>query len=266
MPDTQPNRIQGVEEATGRTTFSAPQPAARVPNCNGFAQALHGAMWLVFRPAAGSAILAYGAATTFFQYWIVRLVEERVRHHDRLGLAFINLVLMPAGQALVLAVFFEAAGDYCFMPPQIPSAFARGLSRIFPLWIGAMAGFLFGGLLLSVLPHVGKYFRDPEVSIFCGGFFVVVAYKTPGLISGLWGAWVFARDRPLMAMGLLALAKGISLACRYVMGILMARRGGGQRRRKATPRSLLALVLGISSTLMLVPLLAVLRLLSDSPH
>jgi hypothetical protein len=207
--------------------------------------------------AAGS-ILAYGVVTTLFQYWIVSLVEERVRLRDHPGVALVNLALMPAGQALLLAVFFEVIGSY-LTKPHPSSSLTTGLSLIFPLWVTALSGFFFGGLLLAVLPRVGKYLREPEVSIFCGGLFIAVAYKHPGLTSGLWAMWVFGRHHLLMAIGLLVLAKGISLGSRYVTTLLMARGRADQRLRKEIPRLPLALAFGTSSTLMLVPLLALLH-------
>lgn len=212
----------------------------------------------------GGVILSYGVITTCFQYWIVTLVEERARRRDRFGLAWVNLALMPAGQALALAVVFDAAGRYV-IPSSVPSHLTAEPWRIFSFWVSALAGFFFVGLLLTVLPVVGKYFREPEVSIFCGGLFIAVAYKAPGLASGLREAWVFGRDHPLMTIGLLVLGKGISLACRYGIGLPLARRGTGPGRRNGAPRLALALVLGASSTLMLIPLLALLRGLAGIP-
>ncbi len=230
----------------------------------GFLQSLGVTASVAFVAVAAGAILAYGAVTTLFQYWIVSLVEERVRLRDRPGVALVNVILMPAGQALLLAVFFEVVGNFLTRPHASPSLTA-GLSRIFPLWVTALSGFFFGGLLLAVLPRVGKHLRDAEVSIFCGGLFIAVAYDHPGLTSGLWAMWVFGRYHLLMAVGLLVLAKGISLGCRYAITLLMARGRADQRLRKEIPRLPLALAFGASSTLMLVPLLALLRFLIVRP-
>jgi hypothetical protein len=230
----------------------------------GFLQSLGATASGAFVAVAAGAILGYGVVTTLFQYWIVSLVEERVRLRDRPGVALVNLALMPAGQALLLAVFFEVTGNSLTRPHASPSL-TTGLSRIFPLWVTALSGFFFGGLLLAVLPRVGKHFREPEVSIFCGGLFVAVAYNHPGLTSGLCAMWVFGRHHLLMAVGLLALAKGVSLGCRYVITLLMARAREDQRLRKESPRLPLALAFGTSSTLMLVPLLALLHFLNVRP-
>jgi hypothetical protein len=167
---------------------------------------------------------------------------------------------MPAGQALLLAVFFGVIGNSLTRPHAFFNLTA-GLSRILPLWVTALSGFFFGGLLLAVLPRAGKYLREPEISIFCGGLFITVAYKHPGLTSGLWEVWLFGSHHLPMGIGLLVLAKGISLGCRYVIGLLMAWRRADQGLRNGSSRVLLALALGTSSTFMLVPLLALLRVL-----
>ncbi|MFQ5848338.1 MAG: hypothetical protein ACE5IQ_11800 [Candidatus Methylomirabilales bacterium] len=211
-----------------------------------------------------SAIVAYGVATTLFQWRIVSLVEERARRRNRQGLALVNLVLMPAGQAMLLALFFEVGGGYWIASP-LPSAPAAGLPRIVPLWISAISGFLFG-LLLTVLPPVGKYLREPEISIFFAALSTAAAYKAGGLVQGWQEIWAFGRDHPLMAVGLLALAKGISLICRYVAVLLSQREHGGRGGRKTMPGSFLAMILGISSTLMLIPVFIFLGFSPVSPH
>lgn len=231
----------------------------------GFLESLVVAASIAFLRVAVGAILAYGVATTLFQYWIVTLVEERARRGDHLGVAWVNLALMPAGQALLVAVFFEVIRNY-LTRPHASFSLAAGFSRILPLWVTALSGFFFGGLLLAVLPRAGKYLREPEISIFCGGLFVTVAYKRPGLTSGLREVWVFGSRHLLMGIGLLVLAKAISLGCRYVIGLLMAWRRAEQGLRNGNSRVLLALALGMSCTFMFVPLLALLRALIVLPR
>jgi len=198
-----------------------------------------------------SALLLYWGCTTLFQYWVVALVSERVRRHDRLGVALVNMALMPVGQALILALFVAAIGTRPAgqgAPVHLPGVF-----QLLTLWLSAILGVLLGGLLLAMLPRVGKYLREPELSVFFGGLFAALTYKYSGVGAGLRQAW-------LLALGLLVLAKIISWGCRYAVGFLVTEPANLSRAPRATPQLFLSLVIGTSTTLMLVPLVTLLGL------
>lgn len=210
-------------------------------------------------PTVATGLLVFGIATTGFQEWIIALVEGRTHRRNREGVALVNLIFMPAGQALLLTFFFQAVG--AGPRPALPSAIVAGVPRLVPLWGSALVGF-FVGLLLTVLPFAGRYLREPEISIFCAGFFTGGAYQSSGFLAGLWAVWAFGRDHPWMSIGLLALAKGISLTCRYGIALCMRSRQDNRHGPRPTSRFLLSLAVGTSSMFMLVPVLTLLKLLA----